>query len=240
MAHGVQPRQWEREEQPDGRVPSSALPSARQVRETAHDLRAPLTAIAGYTQQLVESAGAALSEDAQDAVAGLWHGIVRMRSIIEFVLDGAPAPEDDVVDCDVLVLEILELHAPQLADAGASVHIGNLGLIKGDALQTFRVFQNLIANAICHADPEGALALHITAVSAGGYRAFTVADNGKGIPVRERRSLLSDRVGRQDDRRGLGFSICKRLVEHRGGRIWIDSAPGRGTAVTFTLPASGS
>lgn len=210
------------------------------LRETAHDLRAPLAAIAGYTEQLVDSAGATLPEEAQGAVAGVWHAISRMRSIIDGLLDGAGTPTQGTVDCDVLVTEVLELHARQLAESNTSVHVGRLGSVRGEPLHAFRIFQNLIGNAARHADRGDGLRLDITARAAGRYRMFTVADNGRGMPSSERRRVLTDRAGGERDRRGLGLSICRNLVERQGGRIWIQSAPGRGTAVTFTLPASGT
>lgn len=209
----------------------------RAARDAAHDLRAPLTAIAGYTEQLIDSTGPSLPEEAQRAIAGMWHGIMRMRKIIEAVLDGPGAADGQVeVDCNLLVAEVLDLHSRQLAEVGASIHVGDLGSVEGDAHQLFRVFQNLIGNAIHHGEPADALELRVTAVDEAGERRFTVTDNGKGIPSHERRTLLSDRTGREDDRRGLGLSICKRIVEHGGGRIWIDSTPGTGTSVTFTVP----
>lgn len=225
---------------PEWDTSSPADPPHRWIRETAHDLRAPLAAIAGYTEQLVDSTGSTLPEEAQGAVAGMWHGIARMRSIIDGLLDGAGVPTQGVVDCDLLVAEVLELHARQLAASGASVHVGRLGSVRGEPLDAFRIFQNLVANAVRHADREDGLRLEIVARPAGPCRMFTVADNGKGMPAAERRKVLTDRAGGERDRRGLGLSICKSLVESQGGRIWIRSAPGRGTAVTFTLPASGT
>src|SRR2546422_437135 len=113
-----------------------------------------------------------------------------------------------------------------------------LPTVRGDPSQLTQLFQNLIGNAVKFRGPDRA-EVQISAVRRGGEWLFLVRDNGIGIApeYRERIFVIFQRLhGRNEyPGTGIGLAICKRIVTRHGGRIWVESQPGRGPAVCFTL-----
>ena len=111
--------------------------------------------------------------------------------------------------------------------------------VVADERRTTQVFANLISNASKYA-PEGTR-VTVGAKSVDGYVRITVADEGPGIPLDEQNRLFqrffrSRTVREQAGGLGLGLSICRAIVHAQGGDISIESTPGHGTSVHFTLP----
>ena len=118
---------------------------------------------------------------------------------------------------------------------GADYPLG-LPKAKADEQRVGQVLANLLSNALHHTPSGG----HVTVsarVGDGGSVQVSVRDDGPGIPA-ELLPRVFDRFVKEPGSggSGLGLAICRDLVEAQGGRIWIDSAAGRGTTVTFTLP----
>jgi signal transduction histidine kinase len=102
------------------------------------------------------------------------------------------------------------------------------------------VFQNLLGNAIKYRAARP-LEIHLSATHEGGWRRFSIADNGIGIKAEYVKKIfgLFKRLHRDEyPGVGIGLAICKRIVERYGGRIWVESEPGRGATFHFTLPAA--
>ncbi len=100
--------------------------------------------------------------------------------------------------------------------------------------------QNLISNAIKYARPGVAPRIEVSAERRGREWLIQVKDNGMGIEPQFREQVftpLKRLHGSEIAGTGLGLAICKRVVEGEGGRIWVDSAPGKGSAFCFTVPA---
>ncbi|MHB8878667.1 MAG: sensor histidine kinase, partial [Myxococcaceae bacterium] len=110
----------------------------------------------------------------------------------------------------------------------------------GDTARLERVVVNLLTNALKYSDPGSTVVLR--ADTLGGRLVVSVSDSGPGIPADEVPSLFA-RFRRTSGARargeglGLGLYICKRLIEAHHGRIWVHSEVGRGTTVTFEVPA---
>jgi light-regulated signal transduction histidine kinase (bacteriophytochrome) len=114
-----------------------------------------------------------------------------------------------------------------------------LPVAMADRSQLVQVFQNLIGNAIKFRG-SGAPMIHITAEMKVKEWVFSVADNGIGIAAEHAENVfvifrrLHTRAEYSGN--GIGLSICKKIIEHHGGRIWFESDPGHGSTFKFTLP----
>lgn len=211
----------------------------------SHDLQEPLRMVGSYTQLIVRRYRGKLDADADEFMGYVVEGVARMQTLINDLLAysrvGTREPASDAVDVERLVNRLLIDLGPTIEESGAEVIRDPLPLVRGDAGQFGQLFQNLIANAIKfrgHGTPQ----VHIGAEPMGAEVRFSVSDNGIGIApeFRDRIFVIFQRLHSRDEfpGTGIGLAICKKIVERHGGRIWLESTPGRGTTFYFTLPAA--
>jgi signal transduction histidine kinase len=202
-----------------------------RAEEIAHDLRGPLAVVAGNAELLVRMVGSRLTEEEQGAMATLLSNVARMDAIIHQLLVVPTArPSYGVVDVDRVVGDVLHGQADTLRGLDAELHVGELGTTTGDGVGLYRIFQNLVDNAIRYRDRDRRLVLEIRARDDGDGRAFTVDDNGVGV------GAVGD-GGRGADRFGIGLRICRKIAEQHGGHITMASTAD-GTSVQLWLPGS--
>ena len=130
-----------------------------------------------------------------------------------------------------------------IAESGAVIEAEALPVVMADRRWIVQVLQNLVSNAIKYAGPCRP-EIHISAeATADGEWVFRVRDNGIGLDMRHADAIFGvfKRLHRRDEYggTGIGLAICKRIVELHGGRIWVESEPGKGSTFSFTLPAGG-
>jgi signal transduction histidine kinase len=122
----------------------------------------------------------------------------------------------------------------------ANIHFDNLPIVPADEDRMSQVFQNLIANAIKYCKPGRVPELAIKAVEKEREFMFCFTDKGIGIERATANSAFDffKRLtnSKKQEGSGVGLAVCKRIVEGHGGKIWIDSEPGVGTTVNFSLP----
>jgi two-component system, sensor histidine kinase and response regulator len=209
----------------------------------SHDMQEPLRMIASYLQLVEQRYQDKLDADGREFIGFAVDGAKRMQGLINDLLTysrvGTKAKPLVPVALAAATDTALSHLRVAIAEAGAHIEVGELPKVRGDGMQLIQLMQNLIANAIKFRGSEAPRVQILCRVDEAGWR-VTVRDNGIGIepPYFERVFVLFQRLhGRGTyPGTGIGLALCKRIVERHGGRIWVESAPGQGTAFHFTIP----
>jgi signal transduction histidine kinase len=212
----------------------------------SHDMREPLRAMTIYTHLLQSSIAGKLSTEERQYLDFTVSGARQMSELIEGVLlfsrtlhEGLEATDIPAAEAAQAAISELDL---LLRESGAQVSVGPLPVVHANFTALTRVFSNLLSNSIKYrgkAAPE----VSISARPSGEQSTFTVTDNGIGIDPQYHREIFEPfkRLhGRDVSGVGIGLSLCRRIVEAHGGRIWVESEPGKGSAFVFTLPRAES
>lgn len=218
----------------------------QQFLETAvHDLNTPLRGISTSAGLLAEMGAYAANEDAREVLDMLQDNVLRMSALLKALSEYATALQIDTslfvpVPADAVVRSALANLAPMIQTTGASIHYTSLPRVYGSWEYLSTLFQHLLANAMQY---RSAAPPHVT-ISAERSREdwrFAVRDHGAGIDARYHELIFEpfQRLhGSDQPGAGLGLTICKKIVERHGGRIWIESKIGDGSTYFFTLPAA--
>ena len=210
----------------------------------SHDLQEPLRMVEGFLGLLVERCGGALDEDGRQYVDFAVQGSKRMSQLVYSLLEYSRIQRRSlkcvaIPMSDVLHQAIANCHA-SIAESGAIVTGDGLPTVMGDGTQLLQLLQNLIGNAIKFRRDGVHPEVSVSARREKDHWLFCVRDNGIGIPAdqAERVFLIFQRLHTQDQYpgAGIGLSICKKIVERHGGRIWVESQVGEGAAFYFTIP----
>ncbi|MFQ3565558.1 MAG: HAMP domain-containing sensor histidine kinase [Aggregatilineales bacterium] len=214
--------------------------------DLAHELRTPLTA-AKANVELVPKYGPLNEQQLRHTDRAL-EVLLRMEQMINRMLEYARIKADrplDITECDLedLILSTIDMLEPLAARRGISIidEIDpDIGLIEGDSRRLEQVFVNLLGNAIKYNVDEGEIL--ITVQAQDNSVRVSVRDTGIGITP-EDQALIFERFFRAQDTKilriegsGLGLSIVRFVVEKHGGKIWVESTPGKGSVFTFELP----
>ncbi|OGS92632.1 MAG: hypothetical protein A2Z95_07325 [Gallionellales bacterium GWA2_60_18] len=210
----------------------------------SHDLQEPLRMVASYTQLIAQRYRGRLDEDADEFIAYAVDGATRMQAIINDLLTlsrvGTRTAAFARVDSKAALERALANLRLSIADNGADIVCGSMPALNADASQLTQLFQNLVGNALKFRS-EHAPRVEIGAERQDGEWVFHVRDNGIGIAPEhhQRIFMMFQRLHSKQEYpgTGIGLTICKKIVEHHGGRIWIESEPGKGTAFNFSIPA---
>ncbi len=211
----------------------------------SHDLQEPLRMVAAYTQLLAERYRGRLDENADKFIGYAREGALRMQTLIQDLLAfsrvGRKTGSPRHVDCQAVMAEVRLSLAAAMQESGAVITHGALPVIWADRSQLTQVLQNLIGNAIKFHGKEPPV-ISVQAEKAGSQWLFSMRDNGIGIPPEQAQQIfvafhrLHTRTEYPGN--GIGLAICKKIVEHCGGTIWVESQPGQGSVFKFTLPVS--
>lgn len=209
----------------------------------SHDLQEPLRMVSSYTQLLAKRYRGRLDADADDFIGFAVDGAARMQKLIQDLLAysrvGTRNLERQAVSMDSVLEYATDMLQLVIKDTGAAVTHESLPSIKVDERQMTQLFQNLISNAIKFRGQEPPR-IHVSATRLDGEWLFSVHDNGIGIEPQyaDRIFVIFQRLHNRDDYpgTGIGLAICKKIVERHGGRIWMESEPGKGSTFFFTVP----
>jgi len=209
----------------------------------SHDLQEPLRAVAGMVQLLQQRYQGKLDERADEYIGHAVDAAMRMQKLINDLLDysrvgrlGKSFEATDLEKCFKNALANLQL---SMQESNAQITHDPLPTLMVDATQITQMLQNLIGNAIKFRG-ERPLHIHIGAKKIEHTWQFNVSDNGIGIEPQyfERIFLVFQRLHTRRDYpgTGIGLSLCKKIIERHGGKIWVESQPGQGSTFYFTIP----
>ena len=207
----------------------------------SHDLKAPLRGIANLSSWIEEDLGDGVTADTREKLDLLRGRVHRMDALIDGILKysraGRRPGKPERVDTGQLAAEVVELLAPP-TDVSVVVE-RDMPVVVTDPVPLQQVFLNLIGNALKHAGRSGAR------VSVGWCDGdeeieFAVSDNGPGISARyhERVFGIFQTLEARDkvEGTGIGLAVVKKIVEGKGGRVWVESSEGAGATFRFTWP----
>ncbi|MDK9721273.1 MAG: PAS domain S-box protein [Rhodospirillales bacterium] len=212
----------------------------------SHDLQEPLRMVASYVQLLGRRYSGKLDEDANTFIGFAVDGAKRMQQMITDLLDysriqrkGNPMVP---ISLDEPMNEALKNLDLAIGECKAKLEIKSvLPVVTADAAQMSRLFQNLIGNALKYRDKQRIPAISIKARMQDGWHIISIADNGIGIDPQyfDRIFQIFQRLHSRADYpgTGVGLAICRRIVERHGGKIWLESQPGKGSVFYVSLPA---
>jgi PAS domain S-box-containing protein len=210
----------------------------------SHDLKAPLRAIGSVANWLSEDYVDKIDAEGQKMLGLLVGRVKRLDHLIDGILAysrvGRSLGPDEMVDCEPMVRNVIEMLAPP--DHIEVAISSPLPSVLIEPIKIQQVFQNLISNGIKFMDKPQAGWVKVSCREEGGFWRFSVADNGPGIPEKyhERIFNLFETIHPRDKKEstGVGLALVKKIVEGKGGRVTVVS-PGEGIEFGFTLPKKG-
>jgi signal transduction histidine kinase len=205
----------------------------------SHDLQAPLRGIANLTNWLSQDLAGTLPEENQQQIDLIQTRVLQMNALIKGLLQYARVGRENIestnVDLSNLLTEVLLTieYSPEF-EINFPTDLPNFNT---QSLHLKQVFSNLISNAIKYHDrPNGKI--EILATEREQAWQFTVIDDGPGIAPEDHQKIFrifKTLAGQADNKgTGVGLAIVQKIVESRGGSVWVDSAIGKGSAFSFT------
>jgi len=213
----------------------------------SHELRTPLAGIKGYTTLLMDYYHKLKKAQKWESLAAIDSSTDRLQNLIEHLLDISR------LDTGLFKLRLLPLNLRELlvtiikeAKLRSPKHIfkiktdRRLPQVIADSQRLRQVIDNLLENAVKYSEEGTEITLRV--VSKQEEVLFSVTDQGIGIPPAEMTKVfdrfyrIEERIQQDPGGFGLGLSLCKALVEAHGGRIWVESETGKGSAFYFTIP----
>ena len=216
----------------------------------SHDLQEPLRKVASFCQLIEKRYGEMLDERGKQYIDYAVDGAKRMQVLINDLLTfsrvGRVHGRRERIALQACLDSALDRLEYAVQESGATILIPDpLPAVDGDPTLLSMLWQNLIGNALKFRAPERVPEISITWApdpEQPGFVRVSVADNGIGIPAAfaEKVFVIFQRLHSREaySGTGIGLALCKKIVEHHGGRIWIDLEHEVGTRFDFTLPAA--
>ncbi|HEY0793027.1 MAG TPA: ATP-binding protein [Chthoniobacterales bacterium] len=208
----------------------------------SHDLQEPLRAVAGCVQIFQRKYAGKLDAQGDELIGMIVDGTARMKALISGLLEYSRAGQTqakETIDTAVVLDEALANLTSAIHESKAEIIAQKLPSLQFAKLQFMQVLQNLLGNALKYrgkAPPQ----IRIEAAREGESWVFRVADNGIGFEAQftDKVFAVFQRLHTREEYggTGIGLSIVKKIVERRGGKIWVESVPGQGSTFSFSVP----
>lgn len=213
----------------------------------SHDMQEPLRMIRSFSEKLVLNLKPRLTEEADERnikyLNFITDNAARAQQLVSDVLTYSSVENDtstlSEVNLESVITMVKDYMQENLDSTGGVITHDPLPVIRGNRTQLLQLFQNLISNALKYQLPDVRPEVHITVEDIGEYWQFAVSDNGIGMQQRHLHKIFDvfQRLHRRDQYpgTGIGLAICKKVVQHCGGTIWVASKKGEGSTFYFTL-----
>ena len=209
----------------------------------SHDLQEPLRTTSSFVELLQQQYYGQLDEQADKYFTYILQSSERMKVLINDLLDYSRIgnkKEFQPVACNLVLQEVLADINKAIKETKAEIESESLPIISGYPTEIKQLFQNLVMNAIKFRKKDSTPQLKISAKKTEGNWDFAFKDNGIGIEKQhsERIFIIFQRLHTRTEYKGSGIGLahCKKIVEMHGGKIWVDSAIGEGSAFHFIIP----
>jgi PAS domain S-box-containing protein len=210
---------------------------------SSHDLQEPLRMVTLYSQLLERRYKNSLDDDADDFIEYIVENAKRMKQLIDDLLEysrlSSQTKEFEKVNLEKVLDTVFKNLSISIIENNVKVTYESLPSVLADQNQMLQVFQNLITNAIKfrgHKSPE----INISAHKDENEWIFSVSDNGIGIKLEHQKQIfvVFKRLHTKDEYpgSGIGLSITQKIIKQHGGKIWVESEPGKGSTFYFTIP----
>jgi light-regulated signal transduction histidine kinase (bacteriophytochrome) len=209
----------------------------------AHDLRAPLRHISGFSKILVEDFGSALGPEAQRCLMRVQEGTGKMGQLVDELLSlarvGRQSLNRQATGLNSIVAEVVALLKPDTDGRQIEWRIADLPFVECDPTLIKQVFQNLVANALKYSRPRSQAVIEIGEVHQDDEAVFFVRDNGVGFNMKYANKLFGvfQRLHRAEDFEGTGVGLATvhRIIKKHQGRVWAEAELDRGATFYFTI-----
>jgi len=212
----------------------------------SHDLREPLRMVSSYVQLISKRYQDKLDNNANEFIGDIINGTKHMQMLLHALLEtsrvGTKGKTFELTDMKAALNIATSNLNKHIEESRAEISCGNLPGVYADETQIVQVFQNLIDNAIkfCGDKPPR---IHVSSEWKKTEWVISVSDNCMGIDPKHfyRIFEMFKRLHAADKYpgTGIGLAVCKKIVERHGGRIWVESEPGKGSTFYFTMPVRG-
>ncbi|MFC1548617.1 PAS domain S-box protein [Candidatus Omnitrophota bacterium] len=210
----------------------------------SHDLRAPLRAIDGFSQILLEDHSKELNSEGKRLLGVVRNNAGKMGELIDDLLDFSRAGRKEIMleetDMGSVADEVRENLKPSIGEKKVKLDIKKLPVAKCDRAMMVRVFENLLSNSIKFTGPVKKPVIEVGSEEKSDENIYFVKDNGVGFNPKYKDKLFNvfQRLHRTEDfsGTGVGLAIVNRIVKRHGGRVWAEGAEGKGATFYFALP----
>jgi two-component system CheB/CheR fusion protein len=208
-----------------------------------HDLQEPLRMVVNFTELLQRQYAGKMGEEADKFISYSVEGALRIESLLKALLsywevNGREHDDYASVDCGAVLAKALVNLQAAIAGSGAVITSDPLPTVAAEEIMLIQLFQNLISNSIKYRSAE-IPRIHVSAEKEGEGWLFAVRDNGIGIDPQDAGrvfGMFRRLHGNDIPGTGIGLALCKKIVERKGGRIWVESEAGGGATFRFTIP----
>jgi signal transduction histidine kinase len=209
----------------------------------AHDLRAPLRHIAGYSHVLIQDYGSRFDEEGRRSLEKIADGAQRMGHLVDDLLSLSKVGRQELAleptSLDKLLRQVVDEFGPEYSGRDIEWRIGDLFVAECDPGLMKQVFVNLLSNAVKYSGKRKHAVIEVGQMMQGEERAVFVRDNGAGFEMKYAGKLFGvfQRLhkARDFEGTGVGLAIAQRIIRKHGGRIWAEAALDHGATFFFTL-----